>query len=300
MKNKTPSVSILVSSCDAYQDAWFPFFTLLQKYWPDRPYPVYLSTERKVAPEIAGVKIYTLNCFSKNAAWSARLAHALRQIHSKYVLFFLEDFFLLEPVDGKEIARCAEMMDRDPKIANVNFGKGSDIPVTERIDEDYAVRDRDTLYYLNAQCALWRRKTLLKLLNPYESAWQMELYGSRRAKWSPYKFVVRTNDKRVVFYHANATYGVGIRQGKWLPGNRELFRKEGISVNLDRLGVETEAPPETDILPPKRTTFYEKILRLRYAGEDTPRWELKDQRVLFFSHPIQYLKKKRHALRNPY
>ena len=297
MKNKKQSVSILVSSCDAYSDAWLPFFTLLKKYWPDRPYPVYLNTERKVVPEVAGIPVISLNCFSKNATWSARLIHALRQIHTKYVIFFLEDFFLLEPVDGKEIDRCIELMEQNPKIANVNFGKGSDVPIEERIDEDYAVRARDTTYYLNAQCALWRRKTLLKLLSPYESAWQMEIFGSKRAAWSPYKFVVRTNEKRIFFYHSLATFGYGIRRGKWLPGNRELFQKEGITVNFDRLGIETEEPTIPDIPPPKRT-FYEKRLRLLYAGVDIPRWELKDQRKLFFSHPIEYLKKKRRALRD--
>ena len=41
-KNNIPSklcnVSILVNSCDSYDDLWLPFFTLLEKYWPNHPH----------------------------------------------------------------------------------------------------------------------------------------------------------------------------------------------------------------------------------------------------------------------
>ena len=39
--------SILVTSCDKYEDAWKPFFSLLNIMWPTCPYRIYLNTETK-------------------------------------------------------------------------------------------------------------------------------------------------------------------------------------------------------------------------------------------------------------
>ena len=41
------SVSILINSCDAYEDIWEPFFRCFSENWPDCPYPIYLNTETK-------------------------------------------------------------------------------------------------------------------------------------------------------------------------------------------------------------------------------------------------------------
>lgn len=299
MAAKNSKVSILVSSCDAYSDAWLPFFTLLKKYWPDRPYPIYLNTERKVIFEVASIKIHTLNDFRKNITWSARLIHALKQIKSKYVIFFLEDFFIMSPVDQSELDHCVALMDSHPKVASINFGYGNYLKHTEYLDERYAIRSRNTGYYLNAQASLWRRKALLKLLSPYENAWQFELYGSARAKLYPYDFVIRKDDILLFDYRTNVTYGYGIAKGGWLPGNVELFEREGIEVNFEHLGFYTpELEKQNKLIgaAPKRT-LREKWMRFLYAGEDRPRWELRDQIKLLFSHPKQYAKQKLHALR---
>jgi hypothetical protein len=40
-------ISVLVVSCDAYQDLWKPFFSCFFKFWPDCPFPVYLGANFK-------------------------------------------------------------------------------------------------------------------------------------------------------------------------------------------------------------------------------------------------------------
>ena len=44
MNNKN-DVTILVNSCDKYEDAWEPFFVLLEKYWIDHPRKILLNSE---------------------------------------------------------------------------------------------------------------------------------------------------------------------------------------------------------------------------------------------------------------
>ena len=46
--SKKDDITILVNSCDLYEDAWYPFFKLLQIQWKDCPYDVVLHTETKV------------------------------------------------------------------------------------------------------------------------------------------------------------------------------------------------------------------------------------------------------------
>ena len=44
---KANETALLVVSCDNYRDAWEPFFTLLFKYWPECPYPVFLGSNKQ-------------------------------------------------------------------------------------------------------------------------------------------------------------------------------------------------------------------------------------------------------------
>ena len=38
-------LTILVCSCDRYEDLWIPFFTLLRKYWGSKDVRILLNTE---------------------------------------------------------------------------------------------------------------------------------------------------------------------------------------------------------------------------------------------------------------
>ena len=288
--------AVLVSSCDKYHDAWIPFFTLMGKYWKDCPYPFYLNTETEKVDEIAGVTINTINCPFTNCTWSKRLIHALKKIKSEYVITLLEDFFVMSPVDQNEIDYCVSLMDSHPSIANINFGFGSYVKSIEYLDDKYAIRSRDTDYYLNAVAAIWRRKTLIKLLSPYESAWQYELYGSSRAKLYRYDFVIKKDDVLIFDYHAQISYGYGIQKGMWLPRNVELFEKEGIEVPFENLGFYDPEKVDKSIGTAPKRMFREKFMRLIYAGEPQYRWEIGDQLKLIFTHPICYLKQKKHTL----
>ena len=84
-------VTILVNSCDLYEDAWDPFFRLLKIQWPDCAYPVILNTETKEY-HCDFMDVRTVKS-GKKRSWSARLKYALDQIETRFVLFSLEDFF---------------------------------------------------------------------------------------------------------------------------------------------------------------------------------------------------------------
>ena len=96
---KKDDVTILVNSCDLYEDTWYPFFKLLQMQWPDCPYKVMLNTETKEY-NCPFMNVETIKSGNEKS-WTARLKYALNKIDSEFVLFFLEDFFFLNPLEPK-------------------------------------------------------------------------------------------------------------------------------------------------------------------------------------------------------
>ena len=91
--------SLLISSCDSYDDLWRPFFTLLKKNWPDCAYKKYLITENKKFDDL---NVLSLS-LGLNLSWSSLLIKALDKIETPYVLLMLEDFFIHSKVDNKLI-----------------------------------------------------------------------------------------------------------------------------------------------------------------------------------------------------
>lgn len=95
------STALLVVSCDAYQDLWGPFFTLLFRYWPDCPYRVFLGSndaiypDRRVAPLAIG----------EDRNWSSNLLKMLELIPSDGVLLLQEDFLIDRPVQTERITQ---------------------------------------------------------------------------------------------------------------------------------------------------------------------------------------------------
>lgn len=101
------SYSILVNTCDSFEDCWEPFFRLWSLYWPDCPARVYLNTEYKTysGPEKNVVSLRS--CAGRTipgrrrATWSECLKWALEAMETDTVLYMQEDYFLTAPVDGR-------------------------------------------------------------------------------------------------------------------------------------------------------------------------------------------------------
>jgi hypothetical protein len=64
-------LSILVNSCDSYDDLWEPYFSLFHVQWADCPYPVYLNTETKRYNR-SDMKIETIN-FNKSGGVECKI-----------------------------------------------------------------------------------------------------------------------------------------------------------------------------------------------------------------------------------
>lgn len=280
--------SVLLSSCDKYEDAWGPFFFFLNREWRNCPYPIYLNTETKNY-SIEGKQLYVLNSGDRTLSWSLRLKKALKRINTKYVLFLLEDFFLLGKVNQEEISRCLDIMDENQRISVIDFEYPKDNEGEPCEYVGYCRRSLNSMYFLNCQASIWRKKDLIRFLSPYESPWQFEIYGSERAKLYNRFFLLQSPQSPVVFnYNVNWDTGYGLHGGKWLKSNVSLFEKNDIEVDYSRMGF-YEKKESTDICPIPKVTLKERFMYLIFSGYDIKaRMSIGDQIRLLFREPHEF------------
>ena len=108
-------LSVVVMSCDAYEDIHRSFYTK-RKIWGNCPYETYLITETKDSEYAKTIKT--------QGEWTARLRQALEKIDTEYVLFMLDDFFIREYVDQERIDKVLNSFQSD--IATFNFERAFD------------------------------------------------------------------------------------------------------------------------------------------------------------------------------
>ena len=287
---------VLVNSCDKYEDAWHPFFSLLKKYWNDCPYKIYLNTETKTYC-MEGIEIESINLpdklKTKKCAWSLRLKYALKRIKAKYVIFLLEDFFLLDYVNQKEIEKTISWLENNKDISCFQFYPNPKLLCeNDRKFMGYQKRSMKGRWWLRCQAAVWRKKDLLRYLNPYESAWQFEEYGTHIAKLYNKRFYNCCDEKLCPFsYNVDIYTGYGIYEGEWLKSNVDLFKKENIEVDFSKLGFYEGTGAKPFICYPSRKTVKEKLVFLLHGtGDERYFISFKEQLKLLFVHPIRFFR----------
>ncbi len=237
LKNKELNdVTILVNSCDLYEDAWRPFFVLLRTQWPKCPYRILLNTEKK-SFIYEGVEVLNTG----EDTWSKRVINALHTIETEYVLFFLEDFFLMSEVQEDLFDEALSLIKKNNQVGMISFNPEVSKAIwhTKRIrgEQHFEEVKKTTTARINAVCALWRKDFFLKVLQEEENPWEFESNGTERAKKYKEKVLCLRDDLPKVF---NFRYcigsGYGISQKSWLPKNKELFEKYDIEVDFERLG----------------------------------------------------------------
>lgn len=234
--------SLLVSSSDNYETTWYPFFELLKQFWKHHPHKIFLNTETISYQDETLDLINILG--GKEATWSERLYRCLEQIETEYVIFTLEDFFLLDEVNDEAIEQCLRWMEENDNIAQCRL-KASHCPELEE-NEHYApfrLAGDEVPFRLDTQVALWRRTALMEFIDLQENPWQFEQRGTERIKGIDKIFLWYYSEQEedranMIFpYHVNPRYGYGVAWGRWLWNNKAWFEANGIrGVRYHKLG----------------------------------------------------------------
>lgn len=221
------SLAILVSTCDAYSDAWLPFFQLLEKFWGDCPYPIYMMTSGTPLPYAKAIPIAT----GLRQNWSDCLIQALAQIPDSHVLLLLEDYFITKPVAQAEIARlfAAAVTDGWDCLRLFPFPEGGE--ASER-NPEFALIDPGAAYSVCTQAAIWKREFLSSMAVSGESGWEFEIHGSRRASATAAKLASVV--KRTDWLYPIPYFCTAIIRGKWEPYAIEVCASLGVTVDTSR------------------------------------------------------------------
>lgn len=235
---KKKDVTLLINTCDSYEDILDSFFFLLHRYWSDLPFDIVLSSE-SLNYKNKYFKIKNVHPKDKKCSWTKRMYEALQEIETDYVLFLLDDFFLTGKVNTEEIFRCLDYLKNNQNI--VNFTYYPIVVGAVPAMEGYRIREKDTKYKVALIASLWNKKHFIKYVKDVdENIWEFEVNATIRSNtiYADDIFYCLDNTNMPIPYDFCT---LGLTSGKWLKNTISLFEKEGIKMNFNKRGVYNEA-----------------------------------------------------------
>ncbi len=215
------SVAILVSSCDAFFDAWQPFSAFLQKFWNDCPLEIFLLTNELAirSPRMRALAL------GPDRGWSSNLLVALEQIAHPYVLYLQEDYFLTGPVNRTQLAQdFAEVMDSGADSLCFRARSAPDAGF-QALNDRFGIVPLTSDGRTRCQVTLWKRSAFQSILRPGETAWNFEARGS-----------ARTQAMRILSYGSRDDTPIpylmsAISRGFWMPEAVALCRAHNVQID---------------------------------------------------------------------
>jgi hypothetical protein len=229
--------NIFVNTTDTFEDCWLPFFTLFKKYWPDYQDKIYLNTETKDFA-FDGLNIVCIKNGLINGKWSDCTLFGLNYLQEDTILYLQEDYFLNAPVNTIKILEfynlfkenglhCLHLTDQS---TSGPFNKSTFKPELWEILPD-------AKYRISTQAAFWKKKSLIDLLQPKQSAWRFEKTYNQPLDTQPDMIfcvnhdIFRKNENEIIPY-----IFTGIIKGKWNKEVEKLFKSNNIIVNFSIRG----------------------------------------------------------------
>lgn len=243
--------SILINTCDKFEDCWMPFFKLFSIYWSSYKENIYLNTEHKEF-SYNNLKIISLQTAERNQSkrkitWSESLIRALNKIPDDVILYMQDDYFLKGNVRHDLVEKYAMIMQEHKEIHCIHLTDQAVIPDSNPslYEGLYPVINKQR-YLVSCQAALWRKEVLLSYLRSYESAWDFEEFGSERGAILKHNFYVVDNKWiRIDHFEIIPYIFTGIIQGRWSEKVVPLFQRHDILIDYSIRGFTNDTPKRT-------------------------------------------------------
>lgn len=221
LKAFASSVAIVVSSCDAFFDAWRPFVFFFRKHWSDCPFPVYLIVNRLRVRS----NIIQPIAVGRDRDWASNMAVALATISQPYILYFQEDYFLNGDVKSEQLAGDFAYAFENDAASFCFYARSVLEPNFQPLNNRFGVVPRDSDGRTRLQATLWKKEVLRATLRPGESAWNMEARASER-----------TSDLLTLSYSQRRDAPIpylmsAIVRGLWMPEAISLCQQAGVEIH---------------------------------------------------------------------
>ncbi len=217
MNNK--KCAIIISSFDGYSDAWYPFFTLFFRYWPDCPFDIYLIGNYLAYQD---ERVKTIN-IKPDKGWSSNLKFALNKIDKEYILYMQEDYFLMNIVETEKIENALKFIKKENAVY-LRLNSGAD----EDYNGDIGKVAQRAAYKNSTQAAIWKKSFLYDLLRDGENGWDFETKDGIQRAWKSKELFLASKIKRIDYF------ATAIVKGRFLSSAIELCRKENIEIVSNR------------------------------------------------------------------
>lgn len=231
--------SIIISTCEKYSDLWDINFELFHKHWPDCPANVYLLTDSPTDRSFEGVEIIAAG---EGTEITERLAKALEMIRTEYVLFILEDHFLIKPIDNSDFEKALRFMKEYHMdytrlyTASKHYLRREGAVRCEAYPDFYFRNLDKGDYKVSLYPGLWSADFMRKTLKERLNAWQYEVSLTPLARELNAKCAICNRDilpildvicKGKLFHKANRYLK---HNGYELPSRELIGRKEEIRI----------------------------------------------------------------------
>ncbi len=218
-------LTILISSCEKYSDLWDANLHFLEQNWPDRAEETLLVTD---APTDRCYPHVEILCAGVDKEFTERLAAALEQVKTPYLLFLLDDYFLTEKIDQEKLHQSVRFAAREkidyirlyPASRHYLHREGAK-PFPE--DPGFYLRDlREGEYKISLYPGIWKTEFMRRTLDRRLNAWQYEVSLTERAKELDAVCVI-SNHRELPFLDV-------IRKGKLLHKAQRTLRNCGVEL----------------------------------------------------------------------
>ena len=158
-------VAIAIATCAKYSFILDPLFSLMERYWPDRSVPIYLSCDADLSRyrHVRGIKLIEE---SEDPGVLDVWVNLLKSIPHEYVLVMQEDFIIENPVDNDLLLEIFRDLQRDRSIACVRLmpfppGEGSRITLSK---VPYTELTPEQDYSFSFQLTVWDRSVFIQFM----------------------------------------------------------------------------------------------------------------------------------------
>ena len=214
------TVTIVVSSCDAFFDVWKPFALFLRQYWADCPLRILLIVnELRIAS-----RVITPLPVGSDRGWATNLRIALEQITTPYVLYMQEDYFFNNRIDSNGLARdFREMMDLGADSLCFRARTHVERPFRP-LNDRFGIVPIDSDGRTRNQITLWKRDSLHSILRDGENGWDMEREGSERTRHMQVLSYARRDNTPIPYLMS------AIVRGLWTPEALAMCHGHGVTI----------------------------------------------------------------------
>jgi hypothetical protein len=170
---------------DPYLWCLKPFSYLFNQYWSELQDVIVGGFTPPRFPLPSNFRFHQIdkNPYPKDM-WSDGLIRFLQDYHDDVFVLLLEDYLLSRTVDCSGVATLAEYMRQDKNSdvvrLDLTMDRLSEFSKGLRDLEGYGhydiiTCDKDAMYNMSLQAAIWNRRNLLSLLKPGMNPWRVEM-----------------------------------------------------------------------------------------------------------------------------